>query len=128
MGQVDELKALKHKDCDLNDWDKVSPSLRVLGYELVDYCKVHSLPITITSIIRPMIPGISKTDIHGKGRAFDVSVRGWTNAQAIECEEYLNENFSESLGAISIETGRPRACLYHGGTGLHLHIQCRPSN
>jgi len=87
---------------------------------------VHNLPLVITSIIRPMIPGVSKTDIHSKGRAFDVSVRGWTEKQCLDCQDYLNDNFSEKFGAISISDGKPRACVYHIGTGPHLHIQCKP--
>lgn len=121
-----DLKHLPHKQCDSDDWAKVHINLRVLAYELIEYCLVHNLPLVITSIIRPMIKGVSKTDIHAKGRAFDVSVHGWTEKQCLDCEQYLNDNFSEKFGAISISDGKPRACVYHVGTGPHLHVQCKP--
>lgn len=127
ISTVRELQLLNHKKgVSSDDWGRVHINLRILCYELVDYCVQRNLPVVISSIIRPMIPGVSKTDIHAKGRAFDVSVQGWSEQQCLDCEAYMNDHFSEKFGAISIETKKPRACLYHNaGAGAHLHLQVR---
>jgi len=125
------LKSLTHKkEVDINDWDKVHKNLRILAYELIEYCESRNLPIVITSIIRPMIPGVSKTDIHAKGRAFDVSTNGWSLDGCIECQDYFNNNY-QSIGAIGLTDGKTRAALFESpsynnrGTASHFHFQVR---
>ena len=129
---VQDLMNLPHKEgIKIDDWQVVHPNLRILAYELIEYCKSRNLPLVITSLIRPKIPGVSKTDIHAKARAFDLSVKDWTIDDCLLCEKYFNQNY-DKIGAISQETGLPRACLYenpmynHRGTGGHLHFQVKP--
>jgi len=129
---LQDLLDLPHKDgIKIEDWEIVHSNLRVLAYELIEYTKSRNLPLVITSLIRPKIPGVSKTDIHAKGRAFDISVNGWTIDDCLMCEKYFNENY-DKIGAISQETGLPRACLYENplyngkGRGAHLHYQVKP--
>jgi hypothetical protein len=123
---IEELKSLPHKKgVDPNDWHEVLPGLRILAYESVEWIKSRNLPILFTSIIRPKIQGVSKSDTHAQGRAFDLSVKGWSADQCLEFEQYINDNFAENLGAISASDGRPRACLFHVGTAPHQHIQTR---
>lgn len=128
MNTVEELINLPHKQgVNPDDWRRVHINLRILCYEFTDHCLQRNLPVVISSIIRPMIPGVSKTDIHSKGRAFDVSVHGWTHQQCLDCEAYMNDHFSEKFGAIAISNGKKYACFYHdSGAGLHFHIQVRP--
>lgn len=129
---VEDLQRLPHKGCDPENWSKVHLNLRVLAYEMVDYCESRNLPVVITSIIRPMIPGVSKTGIHSAGRAADISVKGWLVDQCLAFEKWMNDNFAEKFGAISISDGKPRACVFHNAVdakgkeyGWHMHIQCR---
>lgn len=78
-----------------------------------------------------MIPGVSKTDIHAKGRAFDISTNGWTLDDCLLCEKYFNENYA-NIGAIGIGDGKSRACLFESpeynkrGNAAHLHFQVKP--
>lgn len=126
ISTIKELQTLPHKEpTNPGDWENVHQSLRILAYELVEYCKSRNLPLVITSIIRPMIKGVSKTDIHSRGRAFDCSVQGWSVQDCLDCEKWMNDNYGDKFGAISISDGKKRACVYHNGTGMHLHIQCR---
>ena len=129
---IQELKELAHhKEVKVDDWDSVHANLRVLAYELIEYCKSRNLPLVIVSIIRPMIPGVSRTNIHSTGRAFDLSVMNWKLQDCLDCEKYFNGNY-EKIGAIGMGDGLPRACLfesplYNGrGTGPHMHLQVHP--
>lgn len=127
IATVRELKLLPHKpEVDPDNWDKVHVNLRILAYEAYDWCIQQNLPFVVTSIIRPMIPGVSKTDIHSKGRAFDLSVKGWAADQCLAFEQYMNDNFSSKFGAISLKDNKPRACVFHNGTGFHMHLQVKP--
>jgi hypothetical protein len=128
MTIIERLKSLKHKDgVNPDDWTRVNAKLLILADYTVDYCKEHNLPLVFTSIIRPKIPGISTTDIHSTGRAFDISVRGWKLADILAYRDHVNDKFT--LGAISARDGKEREVVYEdgisAGKGAHLHIQCR---
>lgn len=122
------LTAQHHKgDTDPDDWFKVHINLIVLAAFTLKWCKEQYLEVTFTSIIRPKIPGVSKTDIHASGRAFDLSVQGWTIEQIDLFVKTLNEIFT--IGAISFRDGKEREAVYEDGVtagkGPHLHVQCR---
>lgn len=125
---IEKLKALHHKEgVNKDDWDKVHHNLLVLADYVIAHTETHQLPMVITSIIRPMIKGVSKTDIHSKGRAFDLSVRGWSKHDI----EFLLDNINEKLtiGAISLRDGKEREAVYEdgisAGKGAHFHFQVR---
>jgi hypothetical protein len=108
---IQKLKEQGHKEAvDPNDWVKVKEDLLLIADWFVDYCSLMNLRCQFTSIIRPKIKGISKTDIHADKRAFDVSLIGWTDSDARD--------------------GRERVCVFedgiHAGKGRHLHFQVRP--
>ena len=108
------------------DWKKVHKNLLLVAYFYVNFCEQHGIPVLFTSIIRAMIPGISKTDIHAKGRAFDASAKGWTKELKDEFEGLVEEAF-EHVAAIAITTGKPNAIEWHdAGRGDHAHLQVRP--
>lgn len=108
------------------DWLRVHPNLLKLAYFYVNFCEEHGIPVMFTSIIRPMIPGVSKTDIHAKGRAFDASAKGWTKELKDEFERQVEEKF-KAIAAIAISTGKPNAIEWHdAGRGDHAHLQVRP--
>jgi hypothetical protein len=122
------LKSQKHKpEVNPNDWDEVHLNLLVLGEFTVKYCVENRLPLLFTSIIRPKIKE-SLTDIHAKKRAFDISVKGWTENEINEFVGLINSTFH--IGAISMRDGQEREAVYEdgisAGNGAHLHVQCRP--
>jgi hypothetical protein len=129
IGNVTELAMeLDHKDgVNPEDWKKVDPKLLIILDALVSYCDTMNLPIKITSIIRPKIEGVSKTDIHADGRAFDISLIGWTNSDARDCAHTINRTLN--TGAYSLKDGLEREVVFedgiNAGQGRHLHLQCR---
>ena|SRR3990167_11374128 len=123
--KIDFLFSQKHKpEVDRGDWLKVNKNLIDLAVAYVGFCILHNIEICFTSIIRPMIPGVSKTNIHSYGRAFDASAKGWTTELMDEFIFDGNKRF-ENVAAISNRDSVPRAFIFHGDV-LHLHAQVRP--
>lgn len=125
---IPKLKELYHKEgVNKDDWDKVHPNLLVLADYVLSHCETYNLPLVITSIIRPKIQGVSKTDIHARGRAFDVSVKGWSQQDIQFLVDAVNEKLT--IGAISLKDGQEREAVYEDGVsvgrGAHLHFQVR---
>jgi hypothetical protein len=130
---IEKLQALPHKEgVNKDDWKKVHPNLLVLADYVLAHTETHKLPMVISSIIRPKIPGVSKTDIHAKGRAFDLSVRGWSKEDIVFLEDAINEAFT--IGAISLRDHKERECLFEDAEfnekgdqtkWPHFHFQVR---
>jgi hypothetical protein len=106
--------------------ERIHPNLFYLLGCFIKFAYDHSLPVTITSIIRPRL-SVSVSDTHGEGRAIDLSVHGWQVDQCLEAVDYFKKNFSH-IGAVSKSTGEPRPLVYEpmAKYGAHLHLQCRP--
>ena len=123
---VEYLKKKMHKqEVSSEDWHKVHPNLLILAYDFCKWCEQEKLPVTITSIIRGKV-ATSKTDIHSKGRAFDISVKGWTTNDIDKCHLYIHRMWSDSIGAISLSDKLKRAVVFHGeGENIHGHFQVR---
>lgn len=125
---IPKLKALYHKPgVNSGDWDNVHSNLLILADYVLAHCETYNLPLVITSIIRPKIKGVSKTDIHSHGRAFDVSVKGWSEHDIKFLVDAVNEKLT--IGAISLRDGQEREAVYEDGVtagrGAHLHFQVR---
>lgn len=123
------LRQCEHKaGVNSMDWHKVNEKLLILAAYTLVYCKSKGLPIIFTSIIRPQIKGVSKSKTHEQGRAFDLSVRGWSKADILEFVDKINKEYK--LGAVSAATGEEKEAVYEdgitAGKGAHLHVQCRP--
>lgn len=128
MSPIADLKSLYHKPgVNADDWDRVSSKLLVLADYLMSHCETYNLPIVITSIIRPKIKGVSKSRTHEEGRAFDISVKGWSAHDVKFLVDAVNEK--HSIGAISLTDGKEREVIYEdgikAGTAPHLHFQVR---
>jgi hypothetical protein len=120
---------LKHKpEVNPDDWYSVDENLLQILDHVIDFAANEDLPILITSIIRPKIPGVSKSTTHEDGRAFDLSVRGWTIKQIQKLVVEVNANF-RSVGALSMKSKQSTAAVYEdgvsAGVGAHLHFQVR---
>jgi hypothetical protein len=125
---VDRITEIDHKEgVSPDDWSRVHPNLLILADELISFCDNRNLPLKFTSIIRPKIKGVSKTDIHADGRAFDISLIGWSDAEARDCAYTFNRKFK--IGAISASSGEENEVIFEdgiaAGRGRHLHFQVR---
>lgn len=125
---IEDLQNLPHKaGVNASDWLHVDKDLVLLAYFYVGYARALGLPILFTSIIRAMIAGVSKTDIHADGRAFDFSVVGWTRKHIDDFVLQINSQFT--VGAISKKDGVEREAVYEDGItqgrGAHVHCQVR---
>jgi hypothetical protein len=127
--RVKKIKEQSHKEgVNPDDWDSVHKNLVIVAEWLIEYCSKMNLPIKFTSIIRPMIPGFSVSRTHEDKRAFDVSLVGWSDADARECAYRANKELV-GIGAISKSTKRETVAVFedgiNAGLGRHLHFQVR---
>jgi hypothetical protein len=124
--RLDNLKdhyLMKHEDkLQMSKWH---PNLLVLFADINKWAWEHGLPLEVTRAIDGMIAGVSKTNIHESARAIDLSVRGWTADQILQCVESMNKKW-EHIAAVSSSTGERVACVYHNGQGWHIHAQVKP--
>lgn len=129
----DRAQKLQHKDgVYTRDWLSVKTNLLLIVNWLMSYCEERGLPILISSVIRPKIAGVSVSDTHEEGRAFDISVRGWLKKDIEDCVTECNKQFSH-IGAASKSDGVKRAAVFEDdkfdGSGKqikwrHIHFQC----
>jgi len=100
----------------------IHPVLRWIMFEADYYCYQMNKPYVVTSIIRGVKDGISKSKTHQTGRAFDVSVKGWSETFIEMFINYLNAMFS-SYAATSASGEKRLAVRHNSGHGDHIHIQ-----
>lgn len=111
---------------DINEIMSLSPWLLIILADVIMWALARNLVVTVTSLLRPENDGISESRTHQEGRAFDLSVKGWSEAQIRELCDYINLKY-QAIGAISAKDGVSRACFYHNnGNGWHFHFQVRP--
>lgn len=109
---------------DIEDFQYMSPYLMSMFSYFLGYCLQHNLPCVITSIKDEAKGRVSKT--HEQGRAFDASVRGWSEFHIQRVIHLMNNKFKH-IAAISASDGQPRAIVYHKvkGNAWHFHAQVR---
>lgn len=108
---ITQLQSLDHKaGVNKEDWNKVKNNLVLLALAVAFYCFKRKLPLLFTSIIRDGIPGVSVSRTHIEGRAFDISVRGWTEKDILDLVLWVNETFN--IGAISASSGKEFEAVY----------------
>lgn len=111
MNLQSEIKNIVHKSgVNPEDWTRVHKNLLLILEYVIDHCHTYNLPLVISSIIRPRIKGASKTDIHAKRRAFDISVRGWGGQDIDFLVTCINKDMT--IGARSISDGQEREAVY----------------
>ena len=112
------------KGVDATDWSRTNPNLKILFDWFVLWCKSEGIEVVVTSIIRPRIEGISKSDTHSEGRAFDARSTDFDEEQRERMIAECNKRFA-SCGAIS-KDGIVRPVVWHdSGLGEHFHFQVR---
>jgi len=108
---ITQLQSLPHKDgVNKEDWNRVKNNLIIVALAVAFYCIKRKLPLLFSSIIREGIPGVSTSRTHIEGRAFDISVNGWTEKDILDIVSWINESFA--IGAISATTGKEITAKY----------------
>ena len=112
------------KDVSIEDLKGMHPFILLIFAEFYLYCYENKIPCVLTSLMENAPGRISET--HSDGRAFDASVRGWSDFHIHRIVYHFNEKFKD-IAAISASDNKPRAVVYHKveGGAHHLHFQCR---
>jgi len=93
-----------------------------VGFYLM-FCESRGLPCQVTNISHKFLQSQSET--HPDGRAFDGSIKGWTDRDIQECIDYMEQNAGH-LGAFSASDLKQRVVIFHDvGLGEHLHFQTK---
>ena len=114
----------KNKDVNLNDLTEMKPAILFI-YNIVHlYCQAHGLPFVVTSM-KSDREGIGKTRVHNDGRAFDLSIKGFSKTHIKRLVNHINGDFKE-LGAYSLSNGKQRVAVYGDAAHLdHIHFQVK---
>jgi len=59
--------------------------------------------------------------VHQEGRGWDLSIKGWTQQNMKDFEEYMEKKWGH-LGAVT-SSGKRNLIELHTGTALHFHVQ-----
>jgi len=90
-----------------------------------EYCSFKDLRFVVTDALSTFdedfkLGRISKT--HLTGRAFDLSIRDWSEFEITEFIKHFSHKF-RYFSAISKKTNAAKLILRHKGTADHLHVQ-----
>lgn len=101
------------------------PLVSMILIDMYWYTINHNRPFVVTSTVRTVEEnervGASHLT-HVQGRAFDLSVKGWSKKFRKQfCDEF-NKRYRKEA-AISSSTLRPTLCVDHVGTAAHIHVQ-----
>ncbi len=115
-------------DVVLEDIQNMQPALLILYTAAILYCQEYNLPCQFTSIMSDRTGVMAKTKSHEEFRAFDLSVKGWTDTHIHRFVFMMNNDYRE-IAAISASDLEPRAAVYHNyeNQGDHIHMQVRPN-
>ena len=109
----------------------MNPNLLIVLGTITGYCFDHKLPLLITSMKSDAVKEVRVSVSHAEGRAFDVSINGWSEAQIETFKRKFNKDF-ESVAAVSNSDGKPRLIVdhrakdAHGNPSIrHFHVQVR---
>tara|TARA_Y100001963_G_scaffold17759_1_gene21914 strand:- start:10893 stop:11309 length:417 start_codon:yes stop_codon:yes gene_type:complete len=117
------LKLFKHKK-DFDRYLNLHPVAFMLLAQMRLYCFEQSIPFKVTSTVSTKkedesLDRVSST--HREGRAFDLSLRNWSEYEVINFKNKFEERYGH-FGAIN-SNGEKRLIVDHTGTARHLHIQ-----
>jgi hypothetical protein len=92
--------------------------------KMSQYCRMKNRDFVVTSTVSTLREDNKlgrKSSTHREGRAFDVSVQGWSQMFIDEfCAEF-NLKYG-TIGAVNSK-GERRLIVDHKGTARHLHVQ-----
>lgn len=119
------LNYFKHKK-DHKRFMYLHPLILSVAFDMAHWCEIRNLPFVITSTVSThdedkKLKRRSKT--HVSGRAFDMSLRDWSEKDINLFRTEYNKRYS-NIASISTYTGQPTLIVRHNsGHGDHLHIQ-----
>lgn len=93
---------------------------------MAEWCMIVGFPFVVTDTVSTEEEDklLNRTsDTHRTGRAFDVSIKSWSEKMVTQFTEHFNQEWGQ-IGAISASTREPVLILRHNaGNGDHLHVQ-----
>lgn len=104
----------------------ISPKLGEVMLDAHHFLQDKGYDMTVTSMVRESGDGISASQTHQTGRAFDFSVRGIPDEVIAELIEVFNKKYY-NVAAYSRSKNMPTLMLRHdSGQGDHVHVQIHP--
>lgn len=120
-----EFRLTFKEDVDPRDIRLMTSLCVILFTELINFCKHRKLPLEITSLVNDRGNVKAKSSTHEDGRAFDVSLKGWSAFDIDDCVSYFN-TYYRNIAAISSRDQKERAAVYGDPLHLdHIHFQVR---
>lgn len=112
---------------DFNRFLSLNPVALVVLFDMNFFCKLNNMPFKITSTVSTLsedeaLERVSTT--HLEGRAFDISVHGWTEKQIENFKYHFERKFA--MYSAKNKDGEDRLIVRHVGTADHLHVQIHP--
>lgn len=110
-------------DVDPGEYEMLSMTLYPLIGFYLSFCYEHDLDCKITSLVNDY-KGKRVSRSHAEMRAADLSVMSWSEFMIEKFVFEGNKKF-KSVAAVSKRDGKPRAFVYHNGSGWHIHAQVK---
>lgn len=101
------------------------PIAKAICSDMEDYCNTLKLPFCITETVTTKeedkaLKRVSQS--HNEGRAFDLSVHGWTRKHEDNFQRFFTQKYLAYAAQDS--SGKPRLIVLHdSGNGYHCHVQ-----
>jgi hypothetical protein len=99
-------------------------ALRVMA-TMCEFCFFRKMPFVVTSTVTTIAEDIElgrRSSTHRTGRAFDLSIKDWTEDQVAFFVNYFNDKFRD----VAAVNGDLKAVLIpdiNHGTAPHIHVQ-----
>lgn len=100
------------------------PLVISIMFDMKFYCDENKIPFIITSTVSTVDEDQEinrRSSTHRTGRAFDASLKGWSEKELIDFKKHFNNKYKH-VAAVD-KKGRPKFIVDHVGTARHLHIQ-----
>lgn len=102
------------------------PAILLVLFDMKFYCYQEGMRFNVTSTVTTLEEDNKvhrKSSTHRTGRAFDLSLRGWSELEIKDFINYFNEKYKH-IAAYSQLSGRNNLIIRHNsGYGDHLHVQ-----
>ena len=115
----------KHKK-DHTRYMYLHPAILMILFDAQNWALERNIPFLVTETVTTKeeddkLSRISSS--HRQGRAFDLSVRGWSTKDINEFRTYFSRKYIE-YAALTKSSGQPSLVIYHdSGHGAHIHVQ-----
>lgn len=105
------------------------PQAQICIVDHYQYCAAKKLPFIITASVSTLaediaLARVSKT--HRQRRAWDVSVKGWSQQDIQDYITHFNIKY-KAIGSVTAKGEGVFVICHDNGNGLHLHHQLNPS-